>query len=85
VLAPADLPEVDPELLRPVRRQARADRPAGSRRATAIGPQVGFAGVGKPWKVERALEAAGCDLADFVPLPDHTTYDARPCACWPSG
>jgi tetraacyldisaccharide 4'-kinase len=35
------------------------------------GPQVGFAGVGKPWKIERALIAAGCDLADFIPLPDH--------------
>ena len=35
------------------------------------GPQIGFAGVGKPWKVERALEAAGCNLVDFVPLADH--------------
>jgi tetraacyldisaccharide 4'-kinase len=39
------------------------------------GPQVGFAGVGKPWKVERALQAAGCELKDFAPLPDHFTYD----------
>jgi tetraacyldisaccharide 4'-kinase len=35
------------------------------------GRQLGFAGVGKPWKVERALTAAGCDLVDFIPLPDH--------------
>ena len=41
------------------------------------GPQVGFAGVGKPWKVERALQAAGCDLVDFAPFPDHAAYDAR--------
>lgn len=40
------------------------------------GPQVGFAGVGKPWKVERALKAAGCELADFAPFPDHYAYDA---------
>ncbi|MFP5449329.1 MAG: tetraacyldisaccharide 4'-kinase [Alphaproteobacteria bacterium] len=40
------------------------------------GPQVGFAGVGKPWKVERALKAAGCELADFAPFPDHHAYDA---------
>ncbi|MDP1874881.1 tetraacyldisaccharide 4'-kinase [Phenylobacterium sp.] len=40
------------------------------------GPQVGFAGVGKPWKVERALKAAGCELADFAPFPDHFAYDA---------
>jgi tetraacyldisaccharide 4'-kinase len=41
------------------------------------GPQLGFAGVGKPWKVERALTAAGCDLVDFAPLPDHAAYDER--------
>ena len=41
------------------------------------GPQVGFAGVGKPWKVERALLAAGCDLKDFAPFPDHKAYDER--------
>jgi tetraacyldisaccharide 4'-kinase len=31
--------------------------------------------VGKPWKVERALKAAGCQLVDFAPLPDHTPFD----------
>ena len=35
------------------------------------GPQLGFAGIGKPWKMERALRAAGSDLVDFAPLPDH--------------
>ena len=40
------------------------------------GPQLGFAGVGKPWKVERSLIAAGCDLVDFAPYPDHTPYRA---------
>ncbi|MDO9222217.1 MAG: tetraacyldisaccharide 4'-kinase, partial [Caulobacter sp.] len=40
------------------------------------GPQVGFAGIGKPWKVERSLEAAGCDLKDFVRFPDHHPYSA---------
>jgi tetraacyldisaccharide 4'-kinase len=39
------------------------------------GPQVGFAGIGKPWKVERSLKAAGCDLRDFAPFPDHGVYD----------
>ena len=71
ILAPADLPEVDPELIAlfgdvPVliaRLEPAAPPPAG--------PQVGFAGVGKPWKVERALEAAGCDLVDFAPLAVH--------------
>lgn len=39
------------------------------------GPQLGFAGIGKPWKVERALKAAGCDLKDFASFPDHMAYD----------
>ena len=39
------------------------------------GPQLGFAGVAKPWKVGRALKAAGCDLVDFAPLPDHARFD----------
>ena len=77
VLAPADLPAVDPELLalfagKPVliaRLEPAAPPPTG--------PQLGFAGVGKPWKVERALTAAGCNLLDFVPLPDHARYDDR--------
>jgi tetraacyldisaccharide 4'-kinase len=75
ILLPADLPAPDPALVAalapaPVltaRLQAAAPPPAG--------PQLGFAGVGKPWKVERALRAAGCELADFVPFPDHFAYD----------
>ncbi|PVM91600.1 tetraacyldisaccharide 4'-kinase [Caulobacter radicis] len=74
VLLPADLPQADPALLallasKPVliARLEPAAPPPG-------GPQVGFAGVGKPWKVERALQAAGCDLVDFAPFPDHGTY-----------
>ncbi|AZS22899.1 MULTISPECIES: tetraacyldisaccharide 4'-kinase [unclassified Caulobacter] len=38
------------------------------------GPQVGFAGIAKPWKVEKALTAAGCQLVDFAPFPDHGAY-----------
>ncbi len=51
--------------------------------APPAGPQLGFAGIGKPWKMERALMAAGCDLADFAPLPDHARYDERRCASSP--
>jgi tetraacyldisaccharide 4'-kinase len=36
-----------------------------------LGPQLGFAGIAKPWRMERALRAAGCDLAAFVSLADH--------------
>ena len=45
-----------------------------SARPPPSGPQIGFAGVGKPWKVERALRTAGCDLRDFAPYPDHHPY-----------
>ena len=47
---------------------------ASSTRPPPPGPQVGFAGIAKPWKVERSLKAAGCDLVDFVPFPDHAAY-----------
>jgi tetraacyldisaccharide 4'-kinase len=39
------------------------------------GRQYGFAGVAKPWKVERSLKAAGCDLVGFSAFPDHAPYD----------
>lgn len=76
VLLPADLPQADPELLalfagRPVL-IARL-RPVGP---PPSGPQLGFAGIGKPWKVERSLKAAGCDLVEFAPFPDHGVYEA---------
>lgn len=71
VLLPTDMTEADPELLAlfdplPVF-TARLVAP----HAPPAGPQVGFAGIAKPWKVERSLIAAGCDLKDFVPYPDH--------------
>jgi len=77
LMLPADLETPDPALValfagKPVliaRLAPTAPPPSG--------PQVGFAGVGKPWKVERALRAAGCDLADFAPMPDHERYDER--------
>lgn len=76
LMLPADLAEPDAGLLRMFRDKpvliARLD-PA---QAPPKGPQVGFAGIGMPWKVERALKAAGCELADFLPFPDHFAYDA---------
>jgi tetraacyldisaccharide 4'-kinase len=77
LLLPADLATPDPALTalfagKPVL-LARLEPAAGP----PAGPQLGFAGVGKPWKVERALEAGGCDLVDFAPMPDHAAYDER--------
>ena len=77
ILLPADLAEADPELIRTL---AGPPLLIGHLRPAAPppgGPQVGFAGVGKPWKVERALQAAGCDLKDFAPFPDHIHYDEQ--------
>jgi tetraacyldisaccharide 4'-kinase len=75
ILLPADLDAPAPDLLR----QLAAVPVLVARLAPAAppppGPQVGFAGVGKPWKVERALQTAGCDLKDFWPFPDHHAYD----------
>jgi tetraacyldisaccharide 4'-kinase len=75
LLMPADLATPDAELVVALGRtpiltahlQPAAPPPAGR--------QLGFAGVGKPWKVERALQAAGCELADFASFPDHQAYD----------
>lgn len=77
VLLPADAPEADPELL-----AVFGDLPVFLARLEPAappppGPQVGFAGIAKPWKVERSLIAAGCDLKDFVPYPDHAELSDR--------
>jgi tetraacyldisaccharide 4'-kinase len=36
---------------------------------------LAFAGIGKPWKFERALKAAGVTLSDFAAFADHQPYD----------
>lgn len=74
MLLPADMAAADPELLalfhgKPVliaRLEPCAPPPPG--------PQLGFAGIAKPWKVERGLTAAGCDLIDFAAFPDHAAF-----------
>lgn len=75
VLLPADLPAADPELLAAFGVTPVLSAHLEPAAPPPKGPQVGFAGVGKPWKVERALKAAGCELADFAPFPDHFAYD----------
>lgn len=77
ILLPTDVSTPDPDLLHalsggPVlvaRLEAAAPAPSG--------PRLGFAGVAKPWRVEQSLRAAGCDLRDFVPFPDHARFDTR--------
>jgi tetraacyldisaccharide 4'-kinase len=76
LLMPTGLAEPDPDLMR-----AFGTMPVLIARLEPLGPpptgpQLGFAGVGKPWKVERSLVEAGCELVDFIPLPDHAAYDS---------
>ncbi|HSZ50313.1 MAG TPA: tetraacyldisaccharide 4'-kinase, partial [Caulobacteraceae bacterium] len=71
LLLPADLAEPDPRLLGLLQ-----SKPVLTARLEPLNPppggsQLAFAGIGKPWKFERALVAAGCELVDFAPLPDH--------------
>ena len=71
VLLPVDVAAIDPEL-----RAVFGDREVWTARWVADsepldGPHVGFAGVAKPWRVERTLRAAGWDLAGFRGFPDH--------------
>jgi tetraacyldisaccharide 4'-kinase len=77
LVLPAEVKEADPKLLalfvaKPVliaRLQAASRAPKG--------PVMAFAGLGKPWKVERALKDAGVDLVEFVSFPDHGEYDEK--------
>ena len=77
IMLPTDVEAADPELL-----AVFGALPVFVARLTPegpppSGPQVGFAGIAKPWKVERSLKAAGCDLVDFVPFPDHAAFSDR--------
>lgn len=74
VLLPGDLDTADPELLAVFGAFPVFVARLVAEGAPPPGPQVGFAGIAKPWKVERALKAAGCDLKDFAPFPDHAAY-----------
>jgi len=74
-LRPGDLPSLDPELAAALDARPLIEARLAAAAPPPPGPQLGFAGVGKPWKVERALLAAGCELCDFAPFPDHFDYD----------
>jgi len=77
ILLPGDLPAADPELTAAFAGVTVLIARLEPAAAPPHGPQVGFAGIGKPWKMERALMAAGCQLVDFAPLPDHARLDER--------
>ncbi len=74
ILLPTDLEAPDPRLVRLFEGRVVLIARLTADAAPPPGPQLGFAGVAKPWKVERALKAAGCALVDFAPYPDHAAY-----------
>jgi tetraacyldisaccharide 4'-kinase len=76
VLLPIGMPVAEPDLLRGLAAKPVLVAHLQSAAPPPAGPQFGFAGVGKPWKVERALRAAGCDLVGFEAFADHAPYDA---------
>lgn len=74
LMLPTDVARADPELV-----DLFADKPVLIARLEPLGPpptepQLGFAGVGKPWKVQSSLKAAGANLIDFASFPDHAGY-----------
>ena len=71
LLLPADLAAPDGDLLALLAGKPLLIARLEPEEPPPPGPQIAFAGIGKPWKMERALKAAGCDLVDFAPLPDH--------------
>jgi tetraacyldisaccharide 4'-kinase len=75
ILLPGDLPEPDRGLVALVAGPPLLTGHVEPAAPPPTGPQVGFAGIGMQWKVQRALEAAGCELADFASFPDHAAYD----------
>ncbi|HEY8002674.1 MAG TPA: tetraacyldisaccharide 4'-kinase [Phenylobacterium sp.] len=77
VLLPADMAAPDPDLLGLFAGKTVLVARLEPAHAPPAGRQMGFAGIGKPWKMERALRAAGCDLVDFAPLADHQILTER--------
>jgi tetraacyldisaccharide 4'-kinase len=75
LMLPVDVTEPDPELLDLLARKPVLVARLAPCAPPPSGPQLAFAGLGKPWKFERSLRAAGCQLVDFASFPDHANYD----------
>ena len=75
LMLPADLAEPDPELMALFEAKPVLIAHLQPAEPPPPGPQLGFAGVAKPWKVEAALKAAGCELVDFGSFPDHAAFN----------
>jgi tetraacyldisaccharide 4'-kinase len=77
LLMPADLTTPDPDLLGLFADKSVLVARLEPVHAPPAGAQIGFAGIGKPWKMERALRAASCDLVGFASLADHQVLTER--------
>ena len=81
---PPTWPTPDPELVARFRRVpvliARLEPAA----PPPPGPQVGFAGIGKPWKVERALRPPAASWPTSRPSPTTSPMTRRRCGAWPT-
>ena len=75
LLLPADLAEPDPALLAVLAPTPVLIARLVPDKAPPKKPVLAFAGIGKPWKFERALKAAKARLLDFAAFPDHQPYD----------
>jgi len=75
LLLPADMTEPNPALLTLLAPTPVLIARLAHDAPPEPGPVFAFAGIGKPWKFERALKAAGVILADFAPFADHQAYD----------
>lgn len=74
VLPPADVATIDPELEALFAPLSVLIARLASSGPPPCGPQLGFAGIAKPWKFERSLRAAGIALVDFAGFPDHAAF-----------
>ena len=74
MLLPAGVAEVDPDLSAMLGPKPILIARLAASQAPPPGPQLGFAGVAKPWRVERSLREAGVELVDFAPFPDHAAF-----------
>lgn len=77
ILLPADVETAAPDLLALFGRLPVFSAWLEPVRPPSPGPKVGFAGIAKPWRVERSLKVAGADLKLFRGFPDHGVYSDR--------
>ena len=77
VMLPAELEAPDPALLALLQGKPTLIARLQPTAPSLDGPQLGFAGIAKPWRFEAALRAAGVDLRDFASFPDHAPFRSR--------